>query len=87
MPAGDDDESAADGQHAVDRGGLQDADDVVGLQETGGRQLKKTINPIRLANASSFWRALGLKTASLSRRNAVEFGHGWCFAYVFFSGV
>ena len=42
----------------------------------GDAMLKKSINPIRLANASSFCRVLGLKTASLSRCNAVESGMG-----------
>src|SRR5258706_3735555 len=38
----------------------------------GDAMLKKTINPIRLANASSFCRVLGLKMTSLSRRSTVE---------------
>src|SRR5258706_4117415 len=49
----------------------------------GDAMLKKTISPIRLANASSFCRVLGLKITSLSRLSTVESDMGGVLFMIF----
>ena len=60
-------------QHAVDRGRLQDADDIVVCMKSGEAKLKKISSRIRLAKASSFCSA-----AEPSRRLGGAFARCAC---------
>ena len=67
--AGDDDEGAGDRQHAVDRGRLQDADDVVGLHEIRRRDAEEHHQHDQAREREQLLRVAGPKSRRFSRRS------------------